>query len=56
MQINSFAEPILFADDTSVSISNENFIDFSTSANQVVAHMIEWFSANKLVLNLEKQI
>jgi len=31
-----------------------NFIDFSTSANQVLARTIEWFSANKLVLNLEK--
>ena len=54
LQINSLAEPILFADDTSVMISNGNFIDFSTSANQVLAHMIEWFSANKLLLNLEK--
>jgi len=54
LQINSLAEPVLFAYDTSVIISNENFIDFATSANQILAHMIEWFSANKLVLNLEK--
>ena len=54
LQINSLAKPILFAHDTSVRISNENFIDFSTSANQVLTHMIECFSANKLVLNLEK--
>jgi hypothetical protein len=56
LQINSLAEPILFTDDTSVIISNENFIDFTTSANQVLAGMIEWFSANKLVLNLKKNI
>ena len=43
-----------FADDASGIISNRNFIDFSTSANLVLARMIEWFSANKLVLNLEK--
>jgi hypothetical protein len=54
LQINSLAKPILFADDSSVIISNGNFIEFSISANQVLAHMIEWFSANKLVLNLEK--
>jgi len=54
LQINSLAEPILFTDDTSVITSNGNFIDFSTSANEVLAHMIEWFSANKLVLNLDK--
>ena len=40
LQINSLAEPILFADDTSGIISNGNFIDFSTSANQVLACMI----------------
>ena len=54
LQINTITEPILFADDTSVIISNRNFIDFSTSANLVSAHMIEWFAANVLVLNLEK--
>jgi len=52
--INSLAEPILFAHDTNVIISNRNFIDFSISANLVLAHMIEWCSANMLVLNLEK--
>jgi len=51
LQINSLAEPILFADNTSFIISKENFIDFIASANQVLAHTIEWFSANKLVLN-----
>jgi hypothetical protein len=54
LQINSLAEPILFADDTSVIVSNGNFIDFSTSANQILAHLTDWFSANMLVLNLEK--
>jgi mannose/fructose/N-acetylgalactosamine-specific phosphotransferase system component IID len=29
LRINSLAEPILFADDTSVIISNRNFIVFS---------------------------
>ena len=54
LRINSLAEPILFADDTSVVVSNKHFIDFPTSANFVLARMIEWFSANMLVLNLEK--
>ena len=40
--------------DTSVIIYNGNCIDFSASANQVLACLIEWFSANTLVLNLEK--
>jgi hypothetical protein len=54
LTINSLAEPVLFADDTSVIISNRNFEDFSTVSNLVVSHMIEWFTANKLVLNLDK--
>jgi hypothetical protein len=52
-RINSLAEPILFADDTSVIISNRNFRDFSATSNLVLSHMIEWFAANKLILNLE---
>ena len=51
LRINSAAEPILFADDTSVIISNSNLTEFSTTANLVLACMIEWFSANRLVLN-----
>jgi hypothetical protein len=54
LRTNSLAESILFADDTSVVISNRNFIEFSTTANIVLAGIIEWFSANRLDLNLEK--
>jgi hypothetical protein len=54
LRINSLSEPILFADDTSVTISNRKFEDFCMISNSVLSHMIEWFAANKLVLNLEK--
>jgi hypothetical protein len=54
LSIISLAEPILFVDDTSVIISNRNFEDFSTVSNLVLSHMTEWFTANKLVLNLDK--
>jgi hypothetical protein len=53
-RINSPAEPILFADDTGVIISDGNFKDFSATSNLVLSRMIEWFAANKLILNLEK--
>jgi hypothetical protein len=56
LRINSLSEPVLFADDTSVIIYNRNFEYFSTIPNLVLFRMIEWFSARKLVLNLEKQI
>jgi hypothetical protein len=53
-KINSLAEPILFADDTSVIISKGNFKDFSATSNLVLSRMIEWFAANKFILNLER--
>ena len=40
LRINSLAETILFADDTSVIISNSNLTKFSTTANVVLARMI----------------
>jgi hypothetical protein len=54
LKINSLSEPILFADDTSVIILNRNFEDFCTISNSVLSCVVEWFAANKLVLNLEK--
>jgi hypothetical protein len=53
-KINSISKPILFADDTSVIIYNRNLGDFCTVANLVLSCMIEWFTANNLVLNLDK--
>jgi mannose/fructose/N-acetylgalactosamine-specific phosphotransferase system component IID len=53
-KINSILKPILFADDTSVIICNRNLGDFCTVANVVLTRVIEWFTANKLVLNLDK--
>jgi hypothetical protein len=53
-KINSISKPILFADDTSVIIYDRNLGDFCIVANLVLTHMIEWFTANKLVLNLDK--
>ena len=54
MRINDLSEPILFADGTSVIISSGNFEDFCSVSYLVLSCVIEWFSANKLVLNLDK--
>jgi hypothetical protein len=45
--IKTLSEPIIFADDTSVIISNTNFDDFCTLANSVLSHMSKWFTANR---------
>jgi hypothetical protein len=46
LRIKSLAELILFADDTSVIISNRNFKNFSVTTHLVLSHPIEWFSAS----------
>jgi hypothetical protein len=52
--INTLTEPIIFADDTSVIISNKNVDDFCATSNIVLSHMSKWFTANKLALNQDK--
>jgi hypothetical protein len=53
LRINSLLEPVVFADDTCVIISGKNFEEVCSMA-RLVCNMIEWFGANKLVLNLDK--
>jgi hypothetical protein len=52
--INTLTEPIIFANDTNVIISNKNFDDFCTISNIVLSHISKWFTANRLALNLDK--
>ena len=54
LKINTISDPILFADDTSVTISKDNYDDFKQISNLVLSHMCEWSDANHLVLNVEK--
>jgi len=42
LRINS--EPILFADNSSVTISSRNFKDFCSVSNLVLLCMIKWFA------------
>jgi hypothetical protein len=53
--INTFPESITSAGNTSVTISGKNFDDSCAMSNIIVlSHMSKWFTANKLVLKLEK--
>jgi len=52
--ISSLSEPIKFADDTSVIITNRHFEDLSSVSDLVLSRMVGWFELNKLVQNLEK--
>jgi len=44
---------ILFADDTSLIISNLDPINFRNDANKILQHIQKWFDTN-LILNWEK--
>ena len=53
LRINFVSKPILFADDTSVIISEMRRFLFSVKSSSI-CHIIKWFAANNLVLNLDK--
>ena len=54
LQIDSLAEVIMFAYDTSILVSHINYDDFMTVFNHVLLHISKWFQANQLTLNIEK--
>jgi hypothetical protein len=54
LSINKFANPILFADDTSIIISSSNPEEFKNNINSVMTEIINWFQSNLLTLNCNK--
>ena len=54
LTIGKIANPILFADDTSIIISSTNPEDFKRITNLVLMETINWFHSNLLTLNCEK--
>jgi len=45
---------VLFADDTSLLITDSNKLDINTNINQSLHNIISWFNSNLLVLNFNK--
>jgi hypothetical protein len=54
LTISKLANPILFADDTSIIISNTNPDEFKNNINSVMTETISWFQSNLLTLNCNK--
>jgi hypothetical protein len=48
------AEMVLYADDTSITITSLNPTDFTNSANKILQDINKWFTNNLLSLNAEK--
>jgi hypothetical protein len=51
---NDNSKIVLFADDTSIIITNPNPTNFEKSVNKIFQHVNEWFSTNLLSLDLDK--
>ena len=49
-------KPLMYVDDTSILITAKNEAELKDKVKPVLASMMEWFSANGLVLNMKKQI
>ena len=52
--VSNLLKFVLFADDTNIFCSNENFEVLQDTLNRELAKLCVWFSINKLCLNLEK--
>jgi len=51
LSINKLANPIQFADDTTIVISNTNPEEFKNNINSVMTEITKWFQHNLLTLN-----
>jgi hypothetical protein len=54
LNFNTHPQTILFADDTTVIVSNLNNVLLEKNLNLVFANVMKWFEANLLSLNLNK--
>ena len=54
LSISKLANPMLFADDTSIIISNTNPEQFKNNINSVMTEITNWFQGNLLTLNCNK--
>jgi hypothetical protein len=52
--IISKSKPVLFADDTSIIITNSSPVDFKNNIIQIFKDINDWFKANSLTLNFDK--
>jgi len=53
-QITDNSKIVLFADDTSMIITNRNCLNFEKSVNKIIQDINEWFNTNLLSLNLDR--
>ena len=52
--IRKIAKSIIFADDTSIVVTNDNKVDFRQNLCRVMIEISNWFQCNRLTLNCSK--
>ena len=52
--VSNILDPILFADDTNLFYSHHNIKEFFTTVNKELQKLGDWFTSNKLSLNIKK--
>ena len=55
-EINAIWDLIVLADDTNVRISKNNYDDFKQMSNLFLFNICEWFGANQLFPNVDKNV
>ena len=53
--ISTLADPILFADDTSMIVKSTDYCEFLHSIQTNIVNADGWFKSNLLVLNMKKK-
>jgi len=54
VSISKTAKSILFTDDTSITVTNENKTEFRYTLQLAMIEISNWFQSNRLTLNYEK--
>jgi hypothetical protein len=52
--IRNYSHIILFADDTSIHATSNNYAELNQNLNFLLHHTSKWFKINQLVLNTNK--
>ena len=52
--VSDISNPVLYADNTSLIITNSDGRTFENNINTAILKLYRWFSSNLLLLNLEK--
>jgi len=55
MTVKHVSKVILFADDTSVIVTDKDHDSFKQKTNLALTSLIQWFHINQLVLNITKK-